>query len=64
MHPSLRDQLKQWKRKNKVNTHSKKRHRQKPKKRRSEHLSESDIKSLMGMDMPTYRRHKGALRQR
>ncbi|MCJ8008916.1 hypothetical protein ACFFF5_21110 [Lederbergia wuyishanensis] len=33
-------------------------------KRRTEVLTESDIKSLMGMDKPTYRRHRGAFRQR
>lgn len=36
----------------------------KPQKRRREVFTESDIKSLMGMDKQTYRRHKGAYRQR
>lgn len=39
-------------------------HRQKPQERHKEHLSESDLKSLMGINMPTYMRHKGAFRQK
>lgn len=44
---------------------SKKDHRMKPQKRHSERLTESEIKDLMGINMPVYRRGKGgALRQR
>lgn len=67
MNPSLRDQLKDWKKRNNVpppKTHKKKRPPQKPQKPKFEDLSESEVKRLMGMDMPRYHRHKGALRQR
>jgi hypothetical protein len=64
MYPSLKDQLQQWKRKNNVSATKKKRSQQKPQKPKFDDLSESDIKRLRGIDMPTYRRHKGALRQR
>jgi len=44
---------------------SKKDHRMKTQKRQSERLTEAEIKDLMGMNMPVYRRGKGgALRQR
>jgi predicted Zn-dependent peptidase len=64
MNPSLKDQLKDWKKLHQEPTPKKKKPHQKPQKRKSEHLTELDIKSLMGMNMPTYRRHKGALRQK
>lgn len=63
MHSSLKDQMKEWKRQNPESI-QKKSTSQKPQKRREEHLSESDIKSLMGMDRPTYIRHRGAFRQK
>jgi hypothetical protein len=31
---------------------------------KKEKLSNQDIKELMGMSRPTYRRHKGAMRQK
>lgn len=43
---------------------SKKKDQGKPHKPKTEFLSESDIKSLMGMDRPIYKRHRGAFRQR
>ncbi|MEB6549093.1 hypothetical protein MXL46_08285 [Heyndrickxia sporothermodurans] len=56
MNLSLRDQLKQWEKQHKksigkVST--------KPKKRKSEVLTEDDLRSLMDMDKPVYRRAKG-----
>ncbi|MBL5768398.1 hypothetical protein [Heyndrickxia sporothermodurans] len=56
MNPTLRDQLKQWE-----NRHKKliKDNRQQTIRRKSERLSEDDIKDLMGMNKPTYRRGKG-----
>ncbi len=38
--------------------------RRKPQKRRREDLSEFEIKSLMGMDMPVYRKYRGSFRQK
>jgi hypothetical protein len=32
--------------------------------KKKEQLSTRDIKHLMGMDKPTYKRHKGAMRQK
>jgi len=56
MNKTMREQLKDW-------TKNKKEYRSKPQKRSAEVLTESDIKSLMGVDKPVYRRHKGAFRQ-
>ena len=42
------------------NRHKKK----KPEKKKHETLTERDIKELMGINRPTYKRHKGAFRQR
>ncbi|USK71746.1 hypothetical protein LIS76_08335 [Peribacillus asahii] len=65
MNLSFKDQLRDWKQQHQESTpKKKKKHYRKPQKRKSEHLSESDIKSLMGMNRATYRRHRGALRQR
>jgi hypothetical protein len=41
----------------------KKQPEQSPKKN-TEKLSNQDIKELMGMSRPTYKRHKGAMRQK
>lgn len=62
MNPTLKEQLKEWKRQQRlINHHG----RKKLQKRRSERLTESEIKDLMGINMPVYRRGKGgALRQR
>lgn len=57
MNKTMKEQLKDW-------TKNKKEYRSKPQKRHTEVLSESDIKRLMGMDKPVYRRYKGAFRQR
>jgi len=60
MNPSFKDQLKDWKQQHQESTpKKKKKHHQKPQKRKSEKLSESDIKSLMGMNKHTLRRGKG-----
>lgn len=58
MNRTLKDQLKEWKREYQEVT-------RKPQKRRREHLTESDIKHLMGMNRAVYVRGKGgAIRQR
>lgn len=57
MNRTLREQLKDWKR-------NKKEYRSKPQKRRTEVLTEADIKSLMGMDRPVFRKYRGSYRQR
>jgi hypothetical protein len=44
-----------------VKLEQKKQPEQSPKK---EKLSKQDIKELMGMSRPTYKRHKGAMRQK
>lgn len=66
MRPDLKDQIKEWKRQHReVTGHGKKKkRRQKDKKGKSEHLTESDIKSLMGINRPRYERHRGAYRQK
>ncbi|MGF2617748.1 hypothetical protein FZC84_11970 [Rossellomorea vietnamensis] len=58
----FKEQLKEWKQQHReVKGHGQK----KPKKRREEVLSESDIKSLMGMNRARYCRGKGgAIRQK
>ncbi|WP_313430050.1 hypothetical protein [Siminovitchia terrae] len=57
MNQTLREQLRDWKRDNKEGC-------SKPQKRRREDLSEFEIKSLMGMDRPVYRKYRGSYRQR
>ncbi len=37
---------------------------EKPQKRKSERLSKREWEDIMGTNQPTYKRHKGALRQR
>jgi hypothetical protein len=69
MNPSFKDQLKQWKKDNlPAPTPSKDIKKQPVKKqqpeKKKEELSERDLKYLMGTSRPTYRRHKGALRQK
>jgi len=60
MNPSLKDQLKEWKKQNReIKAAKKKKPRQKPLKAESEHLTELDIKSLMGMGQRGLRRGKG-----
>lgn len=56
MNRSLRDQLKEWQRNNPI---KRKPRRQNPEKQKSERLSESDIKSLMGINKRGLRRGKG-----
>jgi len=58
MNPTFKDQLKDWKQ-HQGSTPKKKKPHQKPQKRKSEHLSEVDIKSLMGMNKRTLYRGKG-----
>ncbi|AWP37785.1 hypothetical protein DXF96_00220 [Heyndrickxia coagulans] len=59
---TVQDELKKWKKNNKPR---KNKARGRPRKRKSEHLSEREIKDLMGYYEPVFRRGKGgALRQR
>jgi hypothetical protein len=67
MNQSLRDQLKEWKKqmRQQETEKRKKKRSQKPQEPKSEHLSESDIKSLMGMNRARYARGRGgAFRQK
>ncbi|MED4866124.1 hypothetical protein ABET15_04285 [Heyndrickxia faecalis] len=66
MRPDLKDQIKEWKREHREVTGfgKKKKRRKKAENGKSEHLTESDIKSLMGMNRPIYERHRGAFRQK
>lgn len=57
MNPALKERLKEWKQ-------DYQEVRKKPKKRRTEHFTESEMKDLMNVNKPTYRRHRGAFRQR
>lgn len=62
MNPSLRDQLKDWKKTHQESAPKKTKKitpRQKPRKPKTERLSESDIRSLMGMNERGLRRGKG-----
>ncbi|MEH7236770.1 hypothetical protein [Bacillus sp. JJ1562] len=66
MNQSFRDQLKQWKKKNGMR-HMDPQIWESPKEsppKKIDKLSESDLRYLMGTGRPTYRRNKGALRQR
>ncbi|MGE8207665.1 hypothetical protein ACQKP0_24650 [Heyndrickxia sp. NPDC080065] len=56
MNQSLMDQLKQWEKKHKGLI---KKGSRKSQKRKSEVLSEDEIKDLMGMNRPVYKRGKG-----
>lgn len=58
MNPTLKDQLKDWIRKQHATTPKKKRHK-KPLKPKSERLTDSDIKNLMGINQRGLRRGKG-----
>jgi hypothetical protein len=58
----FKEQLKLWKQ---HHQEVKRKPHKKPQKRKSEDLSDSDIRSLMGMDRPRYSRGKGgAFRQK
>lgn len=57
MNRTLKDQLKEWKREYQEVTRN-------PQKRRRERLTGSDIKYLMGMDKPVFRKYRGSFRQR
>ncbi|MGG0718695.1 hypothetical protein ABE096_14020 [Robertmurraya massiliosenegalensis] len=62
MNPSLRDQLKEWQKLHPESAPKKTKENvppQKPKKAKSESLSESDIRNLMNTNMRTLRRKKG-----
>lgn len=61
---TMDEQLKEWLKEHPECTPKNPKPCQKKNKRRTERLSESDIKSLMGMNMPRYKRNKGALRQK
>jgi hypothetical protein len=56
MNLPIRDQLREWQKKNPM---KRKPHRQKLQNRCEEHLSESDIKSLMGINQTIMKRKKG-----
>jgi len=61
MSDQFRDQLRHYKKKKGIKTPSPK----KKQHRKPEKLSQNDIKDLMGMDRPTYRRGKGgSMKQR
>ncbi|OAK72670.1 hypothetical protein [Lederbergia galactosidilytica] len=61
MNRSLKEQLKVWKQDHAAIN----RHKQKKRKRRKEHFTDSELRSLMGMDRPIYGRGKGgAIRQK
>jgi len=61
MSDQFRNQLEAYKKKNGIKTPTPKKKR----KRKTEKLSQNDIKGLMGMDRPTYRRGKGgSIKQR
>ncbi|MED3549975.1 hypothetical protein [Cytobacillus praedii] len=65
MNPSFQEQLKVWKRQHQETITRKKKLNPKTHKSKTDFISESDIKSLMGMNRPTYRRGKGgAFKQR
>jgi hypothetical protein len=69
MNPSFKGQLTQWRNDNMPTPTPSKDIEKKPVKqqqqeKQSEELSERDLKYLMGTSRPTYRRHKGALRQK
>ena len=57
MNRAFGDQLKEWQTANQEVV-------RKPHKRRREVLTESDIKGLMGMDKPVFRKYRGSFRQR
>ncbi|MGM0806504.1 MAG: hypothetical protein ACQET8_17320 [Bacillota bacterium] len=61
---TLKDQLKKWKNKNQKVSAKKKKASQSLQKDYSEKLSDRDLKELMGMGKATYRRYRGAYRQR
>jgi len=61
MDKTFKDQLKEWNKQHQVINH----HDKKPQKRRTEVLTETDIKSLMGINRATYSRGRGgAYRQK
>ncbi|MBO0962357.1 hypothetical protein J1P26_21880 [Neobacillus sp. MM2021_6] len=65
MKPSFQNQLKQWQHKHQEPTPKKNKSVQpQPAKKKTEKLSDSDLKYLMGTGRPTYRRYKGSLRQK
>ncbi|MCM3239066.1 hypothetical protein M3589_15185 [Heyndrickxia oleronia] len=56
MNQSLRDQLKSWEKQHKEMI---RKGRQKNRQPKSERLSEDELKDLMGVNKPTYKRGKG-----
>ncbi|MBE2905389.1 MULTISPECIES: hypothetical protein [Anoxybacillus] len=62
---TIQQELKKWMKVKKVRQHQNKRKKARKKKRDKERLTERDIKELMGVGRPVYRRGKGgAFRQR
>ncbi|MEK3890235.1 hypothetical protein [Bacillus sp. FSL K6-3431] len=59
MNIPLKEQLRGWKK-----DHAEMKQCRKPQKRKPEVLTDSDIRSLMGVNRPTYARYKGSFRQR
>lgn len=61
---TLQDQLANWNKKHEKWNKTKQIRTNIKEKRNSEQFSESDIKELMGVNRPTYKRHKGSFRQK
>jgi hypothetical protein len=59
MNPSLKDQLKEWEKKNSFQRPKKKKPVKKLAVKKTEKLSDSDLRFLMGVDRPRYSRGKG-----
>jgi len=61
MDSRAKEKLKQWKKDYQEVKQASKKPKQK---RKTENLSDRDLRELMGQNRPTYRRHNGAFRQR
>ncbi|MCL6456509.1 MAG: hypothetical protein K6T85_00740 [Gorillibacterium sp.] len=62
---TIQQELKKWMKANKVKHRKNKHKKERKQKRRKERLTEHEIKELMGVGRPVYRRGKGgAFRQR
>ncbi len=59
MNKSLHSQLDDWKKRNGMNTKNPKPSKKKSHKK-NEEFSEHDLKELMGVNKPTFRRHRGS----
>ncbi|MEJ9210108.1 hypothetical protein [Bacillus smithii] len=61
MKNEFKDQLKEWKRQQRLFNHLGRKRQQK---RKSEHFSRREIEDLMGMNRPVYERRRGAIRRK